>query len=62
MKALLLLIINIIMTLAIMWGIYKFILIKFMASISYQSYDNPIITIILILIVCSVLRYILRRN
>ena len=62
MKALLLLIINIIMTLAIMWGIYKFILIKFMASISYQSYDNPIITIILILIVCSVLRYMLRRN
>lgn len=62
MKAVLLLIINIIMTLAIMWGIYKFILIKFMASISYQSYDNPIVTIILILIICSVVRYLLRRN
>ena len=62
MKALLLLIINIIMTLAIIWGIYKIILIKFFASIGYQSYDNPIVTIILILIICSVLRYILRKN
>lgn len=62
MKALLILIINIIMTLAIMWGIYKIILIKFIASIGYQSYDNPIITIVLILIICSILRYILGRN
>lgn len=62
MKALLILIINTIMTLAIMWGIYKIILIKFIESIGYQSYDNPIVTIILILIICSVVRYMLRRN
>lgn len=62
MKSAVLIILNIIITLTILWGIYKTIILKIFESIGYYSYESPIMTTIFIIIVCSILKYIIRKN